>query len=121
MAKATKFGRTKMKAVRFKNFTDEDFVWKFDGVPFEFKAGQEIFLEDYKAEHFAKHLVDREINKTGKRTDYLPLREELMAKCFPSDEVVTPLEALNLNEKAKVVKKKKVEPEFEELKETKKK
>ena len=109
-----------MIAVKFRNFTDEDFVWKYDGVPFEFKAGQEIFLEDYKAEHFAKHLVDREINKLGKRTDYAPLRAELTAKCFPSDDVVTPLEALNLNEKEKVIKKKKVEPEFEDLLKVKK-
>lgn len=111
-----------MIAKKFKNFSDEDFTWKFDGVPFEFKAGQEIFLEDYKADHFAKHLVDREINKLGKRTDYAPLRTELTAKCFPSDEVVTPLEALNIEEsKKRVPKKKKVEPEFEELKESKKK
>lgn len=110
-----------MVAKKFLNFSNEDFSWKFDGVSYEFKAGQEIFLEDFKAEHFAKHLIDREINKLGKRTDYAPLRAELLAKCFPTDEVVTPLEALNLNEKAKVVKKKKVEPEFEELKESKKK
>lgn len=109
-----------MIAKKFKNWTDEDFAWKHDGVLFEFKAGQEIFLEDYKADHFAKHLVDREINKLGKRTDYIPLREELTSKCFPTDEVVTPLEALNLNEKAKIVRKKKVEPEFEDLKTNKK-
>lgn len=108
-----------MKAVKFKNFTDEEFSWKHDGVPYTFAPGQEIFLEDFKAEHFAKHLVDREINKTGKRTDYLPLRQELTAKCFPSDEVVTPLEALNIEENKKVKKVKKVEPEFEDLKKKK--
>lgn len=110
-----------MVAKRFKNWTDEEFTWKHDGIAYTFAAGQEIFLEDFKAEHFAKHLVDREMNKMGKRTDYAPVRDELTKRCYPTDEVVTPLEALNLNEKAKVVKKKKVEPEFEDLKESKKK
>ena len=110
-----------MKAVKFCNFTSEEFTWKHDGVPYTFAPGQEIFLEDYKAEHFAKHLVDREMNKIAMvdpkfRTDYKPKRDEFTAKCFPSDEVVTPLEALNIEENKKVKKVKKVEPEFEDLK-----
>lgn len=104
-----------MEAKKFKNWTGEDFTWKFDGIPYTFKAGQEMFLEDYKAEHFAKHLVDREMNNQGVVTSSLSKRQELTAKCFPSDEIVTPLEAIQLNETAKVKKGKKEEKEFEDL------
>lgn len=112
-----------MQALKFKNFTTEDFTWKFDGIPYTFKAGQEMFLEDYKAYHFAKHLVDREMNQLGIETNNQSERARLGAKCFPSDEAITPLEALNINEEEKaekksakkVVSKKKVEAEFEEL------
>jgi hypothetical protein len=104
-----------MEARKFKNFTTEDFTWKFDGVPYTFKAGQEIYLEDYKAEHFAKHLIDAEMNRLGMVTNMQVKRNELNALCFPTDEVVTPLEAMQINEKAKPKKGKKVEKEFEEL------
>ena len=106
-----------MEARKFTNWTDEDFTWKFDGVSYTFKAGQEIFLEDNKANLFALHLVDREMTKRGVVTSMQNVRNELTAKCYPSDEVVTPMEALNLNEmaKEKTKGKKKVEKEFEDL------
>lgn len=104
-----------MNAIKFKNFTNEDFEWKYDGIPYNFPAGSEMFLEDYKAHHFAKHLVDREMNKAKVRTDFLTERAKLESQCFPASEPVTPIEAINLNEGAKVKKAKKVEPEFEEL------
>lgn len=105
-----------MEARKFKNFSTEDFTWKFDGIPYTFKAGQEIFLEDFKADHFTKHLVDREMNKLGIVTNDQVKRAELAALCSPSDEVVTPLEALQENATKKVVtKKKKEEKEFEDL------
>lgn len=103
-----------MQAVKFKNFTDEDFTWKWNGVDHAFKAGTEIYLEQDKAEHFAKHLVDHELNKLNKRTDYKPDRARLTALCFPTDEVLTPSEALQENIKVKKAKKK-VEKEFEDL------
>lgn len=110
-----------MKAVKFKNFTDRDFTWAFDSVDYTFKAGQEMFLEDFKAAHFAKHLVDRELNLLNIPTDNKTKRKELEAQCFPSDEVVTPLEALNLN-KGKTAETPKVEvEEFPDLKVAKKK
>lgn len=105
-----------MHAIKFKNFTNEDFAWKFDGVEYNFPAGQETFMEDFKAHHFAKHLVDRELNKVNIRTNDLGERAKLEAQCFPSDEVVTPAEALNLNEVKKAKKTKKVVEEFPDLK-----
>lgn len=104
-----------MQAIKFKNYTDEDFTWNFDSIPYTFAAGQEIFLEDYKAFFFAKHLADRECNKAGIPTND-PRRAEFEAKCIATDEAISPVEALDLNEKKKVTKKaKKVEEEFPDL------
>jgi len=108
-----------MEAKQFHNFTTADFTWKWDGVPYTFKAGVTMFLEDYKADHFAKHLIDRELNEMGQPTNS-PLRNGLEAQCFPSDEVITPLEALQVNKQVEP-KVKKVEKEFEDLQEGKKK
>ena len=80
------------EAVLFKNFSDEDFVGRWDSVNYSFPAGREIYVEAYKAIHFAKHLVDREIqkllkkNKDGKdvpRTVNDPMRYKLEAKALP--------------------------------------
>lgn len=115
-----------MKALQFCNFSDEPFVGKFDGMEHPAIApGESIYLEDFKAELFAKHLIDREINrmsdermKAGKealRTDDKVLRAELLSKCFPSAPV-EPIEAIQIEEKKKrAPKAKKVEEEFEEL------
>ena len=109
-----------MEAKKFKNFTNFDFTWKYDGIPYTFKAGQETYLEDFKAEHFTKHLVNEALNRAGKPMN-APERTEMEAACSPSDEVVTPLEALNLNiEGDKKKGKVKKEEEFEDLKAPKK-
>ena len=107
-----------MNAKKFKNFSSENFSWKFNGVEYTFSAGQEIFLEEDKANHFAKHLIDRELNRLNIATNYIPKRQELEALCFPSDETITPLEALQITETKKRKPKKVVEEEFEDLKET---
>lgn len=105
-----------MQAIKFRNWTNEEFTWKYNGIPHVFPAGMEIYMESDKAEHFAKHLTDREMHKLGIPTDMETKRKELTAKCFPSDVVVTPEIALDINEKAKVKKGKKVEVEFPDLK-----
>lgn len=108
-----------LQALKFKNFTDRDFTWSFDGIPFTFKAGDEMYMEDYKARHFAKHLVDRELNLLNIPTNMQAKRAELEQRCFPSDVAVTPEEAINIEETKKEVKrgrpKKKVEEEFPDL------
>ena len=109
-----------MEAVKFKNFTETDFTWKFNGVPHTFKAGTEIFLEKDRADFFAGHLVDEEMNRLKLVTNNMAERNKLLAKCFPSDEVVSPIEALQVNEKAKR-RTKKAEVEFEDLEPKKKK
>ncbi len=116
-----------MNAKKFTNFSKEDFTWKHNGIPFHFPAGSEMYLEDDKADHFAKHLVDREIGRMnidqgilGDKAKEIAttsprLRAELHAKCFPTHEEVTPAVAIDINEKAKRAPKQ-VESEFEDLK-----
>ena len=118
----------------FKDFTNEEFVCFWDGVPYRFPAGKEMYVEDWKAEHFAKHLVNKVIYKSaGKElilTDQV-LRNKLLAQALPGGVTVTPDEALDINvreevaekeeEVKKEIKKKKtskkvVEEEFEGLK-----
>ena len=106
-------------AKRFRNWSNEDFTWKFNGDPQTFKAESEIWIEDDRAKLFSKHLTDRELNRMGKPTN-APIRKELEAKCFPTDEVISESEALNIREEEKSRKKvKKVvvkEEEFADLK-----
>lgn len=92
-----------MKAVLFKNFSDEKFVCSWDKVPYTFSAGQEMYVEDWKAEHFAKHLIDRELHKKGLIISNKVLRDELLAKALPQEEIITAEEAFDLQTKAGVI------------------
>lgn len=106
-----------MQAIKFRNFTDHSFTWAYDSTPYTFAPGQETYLEDFKAEHFAKHLVDEECNRLGVPTNG-PERKGLEAKCFPADEVVPAAAALDLEVKKAVKKgkgKKEAEAEFADL------
>ena len=47
----------------FTNYTDEDFEGKWNKKIYLIKAHKSYYLPFYLAEHFGKHLVDREINK----------------------------------------------------------
>src|SRR3990167_4544182 len=100
-----------MEAVLWKNYTNEEFTWKFNGNPYTFKTGQEIYIEADKAELFTKHLVDRELNRQNLPTNS-PKRVELESKCYPGDVSVSSEEALNLNKKSEKVKKVVKEEEF---------
>lgn len=116
-----------MEAVKWKNFTNEDFSWKYNGIVHSFPAGMEIFLEKEKAEHFTKHLVDREIGKQNAAQGLLGTNKEIPVTspqaraqfellCYPVAEPVSAEQALNLNETAKVKKTAKAAAEFEDLK-----
>jgi len=78
------------KAMLFTNWTDEDFTYTWDGVEYDFKAGQSIYLQDYLAMHFANHLIDRELNKQKLVTSH-QTRNELIRKCF--GEIVQTIQA----------------------------
>jgi len=54
------------KIVTFFNFTDTDFVGMWDKVEWLIPAGGKQRMEDWKARHFAKHLVDQWCFANGK-------------------------------------------------------
>lgn len=117
-----------MKAVNFYNFSDEDFSYTWDRDVFDFPAGETVKLQEYLAKHFAKHLVDRELNKAKLATNHFS-RESLIAKALPGygeeEKPVTKSEAkivaelLNAEPEVKEVKakrkKKEEEPKEEEF------
>ena len=47
----------------FSNWTEEDFDGMWDKKIYKLKAGKSYYLPFYLAEHFAKHLGEREYNK----------------------------------------------------------
>lgn len=105
--------------MKFRNFTDRDFSWSYNGVVYNFKAGSEVYMEDFKAQHFAKHLIDRELTLISpKDKDYTGdkvRRAELEAKCFPTEETVSVEKALDIEAKKKEVKTDKGEAKEEEF------
>jgi hypothetical protein len=70
-----------MKSLLFTNWTNEDFSHKWNGEPYDFPAGTSILLPQYLAEHFAKHLTDRELQKKGHTVNHFS-RPEYLAKAI---------------------------------------
>ena len=90
----------------FTNYSDEEFEGRWNKKVYRLKANKSYYLPFYLAEHFAKHLVNRELNKRAsaevkeirkidpridsKEVDRreqsiignLVLRQELMDKCI---------------------------------------
>lgn len=56
-----------MKTSLFTNWTAEDFTGYWDGKPKTIKAGDSLWMPDYLAKHFAKHLTNRELVKTDSK------------------------------------------------------
>lgn len=61
--------------VKFTNFSDEDFTYTWNKIPYTFKAGAVKFMETGIANHFAKHLVNRELLKRGRDNDTSPKKQ----------------------------------------------
>lgn len=129
-----------MKTVLFVNFSDEAFTGYWDSQAYKFAPGQTMYMEDWKAKHFAKHLVNRELLKAGQETHTSPKEKngviddifflELFNKAVIDNEEaeeapasVIETEIINKNAKAKKAAPKKAskaetsEEEFEGLKE----
>ena len=67
----------------FNNFSpdNEVFTWNYDGKPWSFEPNVPIMLEATLAEHFAKHLIDRELTKRGISIGNQILRDKMYALC----------------------------------------
>ncbi len=116
-----------MESKLFINWSPEEFIGMWDSVPYKFAPGQTVYLEDWKANHFAKHLTDRELNRASLSTADQK-RSEFYAKCFavetpeaepPMPELAEmPVETQILNKNKKLGRPKKVvqpEEQFEGL------
>lgn len=118
-----------MKIVTFLNFTNEDFTYSWDSQPHTIKAHEQVEMEDWRANHAAKHLVNRELNKADlsqycspKIIKDVPQFYELYQKAVIEHTVAPEVKAEDAamavaNSKPEVKAKKpvKVEKEFEEL------
>lgn len=54
------------KTALFTNFTKDEFTGYWDGKAKKFAPGQSLYLPDYLARHFAKHLTNQELLRTDK-------------------------------------------------------
>lgn len=92
-----------MNVVLFTNWTDKKFGFpddenaKWDGQPFSIEPGESKWLEDFKAQKFAKDIAERELNRQNK--PHIPVViEELKGRCFTQTiqmgESVSPAEAI---------------------------
>jgi len=61
-----------MKTALFTNFSSEEFIGYWNGKPKKFAPGESLYMPDYLANHFAKHLTNRELIKTGKERSTSP-------------------------------------------------
>lgn len=67
------------KVVKFINWSNEDFTWKWGGESLNVKSHESVWMQDWKAEHFSKHFTDRELLKAGLPTDH-HTRGEFLAR-----------------------------------------
>jgi hypothetical protein len=72
------------KQTQFKNWTHEDFTYKYDNVSYTFEAGGVYNVPADIALHFALHLAKREI---GDNPHNEAKMKELMNKCFPGTNI----------------------------------
>jgi len=91
------------KPVLFHNWSDEDFIHAWDSVDFTFEKGTKVYLEPWKAEHFAKHFVDREMMRENISIDDQS-REEFIKKTLgivedakEMEDTALETEILNMN------------------------
>lgn len=81
-----------MKTALFTNFSNEPFTGYWNGKGKKFEAGQSLWMPDYLARHFAKHLTNRELLKKGldrstspKRPEDVPEFMELFNQAYTPD------------------------------------
>ncbi len=67
--------------VTFTNWLKEDFVGKWSGESETFAPGQSKLMQAWRANHYAKHLVDQHLNNVHKKTNDFS-RQGLMDKCI---------------------------------------
>ena len=72
------------KQAQFKNFTTQDFTWKYGGVSYTFEGGCVYNVPAELALHFAKHLAQREMGDNPFNETQM---KALMNQCFPGTNI----------------------------------
>ena len=84
-----------VRIVWFHNFTTKPFTWKWANTPYTFAPGEKMKMEDWKAEHFAIHLVEDYVqSEEGKHLKLTGVRKvhgfkKLVESCIiPTEQTV---------------------------------
>lgn len=77
------------KALLFHNFSKQDFTAYWDRAPITVKAGEKTLLEDWLANHVAKHFADQVLNEKNVRTSDPILRKQVLEKCLIDPNIET--------------------------------
>ena len=91
-----------MKAVKFFNYFDREFVGRWDSVDYPIGAGEIQMFPAHLAEHFAKHLADMVMNSKGIATDHFTRPSYIQRALIQTDVEAPTIEKLNteiLNQK----------------------
>lgn len=83
------------KIVLFHNPTKEDFTGRWDKIEEVIKAGASRHMELWRAKHYAKHLIDRELNKRNVVTNN-QVERDLLFKTIVIDEEVIEVPSQNV-------------------------
>lgn len=61
-----------MQTALFHNFSSKPFTGYWDGKPKTFKPGEKVYLPEYLAKHYAKHLTNQILIEQGKERSTSP-------------------------------------------------
>ena len=79
-----------MKTALFINFSNETFTGYWDGKGKTVKSGESVYMPDYLAAHFAKHLTNRELIRKGLEKNTSPkIKVDTNGKEYVDDIVFT--------------------------------
>lgn len=74
------------KTRKFYNWSDESFSYPWASEPYTFEPGEERIMEAGVAEHFAKHLADRELRRQGYNPGEIHIRKRFVKKGLTGKE-----------------------------------
>lgn len=103
----------------FFNFTNKPFTGYWDGKARTFKAGAKMYMEEWRARHYAKHLTNQVLLELGKENatspkfpNQVPEFMEIFNKAFikEEDQMEENIDASDLINKQHQAKKAEVEP-----------
>jgi len=112
------------KEALFFNFTDRPFIGYWNGKGRIFKPGAKMYMEEWRAKHYAKHLTNQVLIEIGKENatspkfpNQVPEFMEIFNKAFIMEEEQENQDAADIINKQHQAKKAEVEPTLVDNKE----